>query len=516
MAERKSGPVKPPVIDLTARPAAKPDAQGATAGTPKPASAGSGKTTPGAKTQAEEPAGEASKPVVAAAEATVAGTVTGPAAETPVAAGDSEATAPSGAEATTPAPSLKPDSQPSLSESEAPPTRATKSDPNPALAAKSAAADGPSAAPAMPPLRRGNGLGSALAYGIGGAVVAVVLCYGLAWFGYWPASNDARLAALDARLTATEKSNATGAAALADLDARFGVLQTNVAAKLAATGSSLTAMQGNIDKLQASGGDLAPVRDQLKTLSARVDAVAAGASSADAGAIAANLATVQQSLTALMQRVSALDDRAGGTDSAIAALKTELGAAKAAIDQAAAAPSPKTIAAAMQMPLLISALDADFAAGRPYAADLTALESAPCRKRMCRRALSGAAATGLPAAADVVSAFEARMPDIIAARPASTDSSWQGQLGDWVKGVLALRQESAEAGDSADAVLSRLEAAVNRHDFAGALTLLAQLPPPMQQAAGDVRPKLQSLADADSFLADLRKKALAPAAGVEQ
>ena len=515
MAERKSGPVKPPVIDLTARPAAKPDAQGATAGTPKPASAGSGKTTPGAKTEAEKPAGEASKPVVAAAEATVAGTVTGPAAGAPVAAGDSEATAPSGdAETMRPA-APEPDSQPALSESEAPPTRATKSDPNPALAGKSAAADGPSAAPAMPPLRRGNGLGSALACGIGGAVVAIVLCYGIAWLGYWPASNDGRLAALDARLTATEKSNATGAAALADLDARFGVLQTNVAAKLAATGSSLTAMQGNIDKLQASGGDLAPVRDELKTLSARVDAVAAGASSADAGAIAANLATAQQSLTALTQRVSALDDRAGGTDSAIAALKTELGAAKAAIDQAAAAPSPKTIAAAMQLPLLISALDADFAAGRPFAADLTALESAVPEAHV-PASLSGAAATGLPAAADVVAAFETRMPDIMAARPASTDSSWQGQLGDWVKGVLALRQEGAETGDSADAVLSRLEAAVNRHDFAGALTLLGQLPPPMQQAAGDVRPKLQSLADADSFLADLRKKALAPAAGVEQ
>ena len=39
-------------------------------------------------------------------------------------------------------------------------------------------------------------------------------------------------------------------------------------------------MQAGVDKLEASGGDLGAIGDQLKTLSARVDAVAAGASSA--------------------------------------------------------------------------------------------------------------------------------------------------------------------------------------------------------------------------------------------
>jgi hypothetical protein len=463
MAERKSGPVKPPVIDLTARPAGKPEVPAEPAAKSATATVAPSKVTPASKPTPE-------------AGSSVASTKTAdskPAAEpTPAKAG---AASPEAAKPTSTADFTHP--------------------------AK------PSSTPPPPP-RRGNSWVASLACGIGGAIVATAVCYELASFGYWPGRNDTRLAALDSRLATVEKS-------ATDLDARFSTLQTNVAAKLAAAASSLTAMQAGVDKLQTSGGDLGAIRDQLKTLSARVDAVAAGASSADAGAIAANLSTAQQALTALTQKVSALGDRAGATDNVVAALKAELAAAKAAIDQAAAAPSPKTIAAAMQLPLLISALDADFAAGRPYADDLKALQSAVPEAKV-PASITAAATTGLPAAADVVSAFEARMPDIMAAEPPSTDSSWQGQLGDWMKGVLALRQESAQPGDGPGAVLSRLEAAVNRHDFAGALALLGQLPQPMQQAAGDVSGKLQLLADTDTFIADLRHKALAPAGGNEQ
>ena len=65
-------------------------------------------------------------------------------------------------------------------------------------------------------------------------------------------------------------------------------------------------------------------------------------------------------------------------------------------------------------------------------------------------------------------------------------------------------------------MLSRLEGAVNRHDFAGAAKLLAQLPQPMQQAAGDVAPQLAALAEAQAFVAGLRQTALAPVEGAAQ
>lgn len=437
MAERKSGPVKPPIIDLTARPAdsAKPEA-------------------------ATDPIGE---PAEAARET-----------ELP--------------------PEPQPLRQPEPSKSPDPPP--------PPSSRSTSAAWVPAAAGA-----------------IAGAVIAVAVCYGLAYSGLWPSGGDTgtRIDQLQARLTETEKYETTGTASLAAANTRLGALETDFAAKLSAASGTLTDMQQRLAKLQQdkpASVDLSPLETQVKTLTSRLDAVAAGASSADAGALAANLASVQQSVADLGTKLAALDTHAGATDTAITSLKRELDTAKSAIEQAAGAPSPKTIASAMQLPLLISALEADFAAGRPYAADLTTLTAALPEAHV-PASVSDAAAAGLPAPDQLAQQFEAVMPAMLGARPAGTDSSWQGQMSDWLKNMLAVRPQGEISGDGPDALLSRVEAAVNRHDFATATALLGQLPPPMQQAAGDTATKLRTLADAASFVAGLRKTALAPAAGAK-
>ena len=68
-------------------------------------------------------------------------------------------------------------------------------------------------------------------------------------------------------------------------------------------------------------------------------------------------------------------------------------------------------------------------------------------------------------------------------------------------------------GGAPEARLSQLQAAVDRHDFAGASKLLQQLPPAMQHALGDVATQIRALADADAFIAGLRTAALAPIDG---
>jgi hypothetical protein len=166
----------------------------------------------------------------------------------------------------------------------------------------------------------------------------------------------------------------------------------------------------------------------------------------------------------------------------------------------------------MRLPLLISALDADFAAGRPYAADLKALAAALPNADI-PASVTAAAASGLPAAGDVAADFEAKMPDMIAAEPGSTTGGWQDQLAGWARNVLALRKQGAEPGSGPDALLSQLETAVARHDFAGAASLLDRLPPPMRQAAGATAGQIRTLADADGFIAGLRQRALAPVEG---
>jgi hypothetical protein len=350
-------------------------------------------------------------------------------------------------------------------------------------------------------------------------VIAVAVCYGLAYQGLWPAtSTDARIDQLQSRLDAAEKSATATTSGLAAVNTRLDGLGSELTAKLGDAGGKLAAMQQNLDALQAAkppAVDLAPLQAQVKALSSRLDAVAAGASSADAGAIAANLATAQRTLGDLGNKVAAIDTHIQSTDSTVTALKGELDSARAAIDQAARAPSPKAIASAMQLPLLISALESDFAAGRPYATDLGNLVAAVPETHV-PASVSDAAAAGLPAPGELARAFDAAVPEILGARPPGTDTSWQGQMADWVKGVLALRPQGEIAGDAPDAVLSRLQAAVDRHDFAGAAKLLAQLPPAMQAAAGELAGKIKALADADAFVAALRSTALAPAAGAQK
>ncbi|MDR3471838.1 MAG: hypothetical protein P4M09_09140 [Devosia sp.] len=444
MAERKSGPVKPPVIDLTAR-VAEPD---------KPA-------------PSTKPASDA-KPALDARPAATANPAAPPAA--------------------------------AKSKPEAP----QQSAPEPAAAAK------------RPP--EGTPWAPALLGAFGGAVIAIAACYGLAGAGLWPSAagdTEARLGQLQSGLQQSQSTAAATTAALADVNTRLGGLESDFAAKLAAASATLTQMQQTVGKLESArpqAVDLGPLAAEMKTLAARVDAVAAGASSADAGAIAANLATLQQNVAQLGDRITTLDTRAGATDTAVASLRTELASAKSAIDQAAGAPSAKAIASAMQLPLLISALEADFTAGRPYAADLARLKDAVPEAHI-PAAVTDFAAAGLPAPEALTHDFETAMPDILAARPAATDSSWQGQATDWLQRVLALRPQGQLTGDSPDALLSQLEAAVVRHDFGGASKLLDRLPPGMQQAAGELAAKIRALADAESFVSGLRSAALAPAAG---
>jgi hypothetical protein len=479
MAERKSGPVRPPVIDLTARPADRPKPEAAADGEVIAA-----ENTP--PTSAAEPTGLIGPPKPA--EAPGSGDTAKPA-ETKAAADPGKPAEPK--------PSAKP----------GPASQGGAKPEQPAAAATQKAP------------RRASPWPAAAGGAVAGAVIAVAACYGLASAGFWPGTPDteARLGQLQDRLAKLEGNSSDSAAAMANLNTELSGLKADVTSKLGAASDSLNQLQQHVAALQAAkpAADLAPVQDQLKTLSARVDAVAAGASSADAGALAANLATVQQNLAALGNKVAAVDAHLTATDTGVSGLRTELDSAKAAIDQAARAPSPQAIASAMQLPLLISALEADFAAGRPYADDLARLTAAVPEAHV-PAAVSDAAANGLPAPDDLARSLNEAMPDILGAAPQGTDSSWQGQMGDWVKRVLALRPQGEQQGNSPEAIASRLQQAVNRHDFTGAASLFGQLPQPMQAAAGRLGAEIKTLADADGFVSGLRQSALAPAAGTKQ
>ncbi|RUT29351.1 hypothetical protein EMQ25_14620 [Arsenicitalea aurantiaca] len=485
MAERKSGPVKPPVIDLTARDAGKPD--------PKP----SGKA---AVSGSAAPKGTPSKPEPSTFAETGAAPETADLGRT-----DSE---PAAEEVTRPAPET------ASKESAATPAKPA--------AASSSGTTGPSA-PKPEPLKpqsssippaggRTQSAGRSPApfvfAAIGGGVLGVVLTLGVAYMGWFPpvAPNPdpaPRLEAIEAEIGTLGSELATQTERLAGLEAadvaadeRLAGLEGDLAAIDAARADTETALAdlgSRVDGLGASpqGDEIGALEDEIAALGGRIDALAAGAEGQDAG-LGETLETLQRTLSTLQRSAAANEARIGELETALADANAALA------EQAEAAPAPS-----VQLVPAIAALEGAIAAGRPFAAEIEAV-SALAPAIAVPAELVERAPAGLLAHEAIRARFDAVLPAMIAARPGTGEGGWAQDFAGWAQGVLALRPSGELEGDTPDAILSRLEAALARGDMGSAETLLAALPEPMQRAAGDLPQSLAGHAEADAFIAALR------------
>jgi hypothetical protein len=461
MAERKSGPVKPPVIDLKARDASqpsetdKPTAKPAAA--PKPAAA------------KVEPKSEA---VPEAAK--VAETVTERVIETPTEA--------------------KPE-----------PVRPIPTPPS----------------PPTPPVRQARLAMPWSAIGIaavGGAILGTILTYLLVNLLPMPSSAPViadpaeQLTALDSRTATLEQRVPTLEESAMGTQVSLDATITQLDSGLAEVKSSIATLETRLAQVQAAipaaatPVDLAPLTTQLDTLEARVTAIGAGASSADADALADSLNGIETSLAALTARLDQSDARLGEID----AIRTELNTAKAAIAAQTQQLGGADIGPAVKLPLVVSGLETAFAAGRAYTAELDSLR-ALLPNLAVPEAVATAATTGLQRPDAIAVDFRTAVPVILAGRTAQSTGDWGKDAIEWAKALLALRPAGEMEGNSPEAIVSRLEAAVERHDFVAAAALLDLLPAPMQAAAGEVAGAIRTHASADGFIAGLRAQALAPA-----
>jgi hypothetical protein len=297
----------------------------------------------------------------------------------------------------------------------------------------------------------------------------------------------------------------TSTAALQDTTKKT---QVSLDATIAQLDGGLAAANKSIDELKAAmpagqpAVDLTPLQAELKTLKAQVDAIAAGASGADASAIAQSLSDVQTGLTSLTTRLN-------GVDQTVSALRADLDGARKTLTDHINAALPNEVGPAMKLPLILSGLESTLDTGRPVQDELAALASV-LPDLAIPETLKAASAAGLTRPDALLQKFEATLPDIMAARGTGSGDWVQNSL-DWAKSLLALRPAEEQQGDSPEAVVSRLEGAMTRHDYAAASTLLAQLPAPMQQAAAPVAADIAAHAAADRLVTDLRARALSAA-----
>lgn len=349
---------------------------------------------------------------------------------------------------------------------------------------------------------------------IGGAVLGMGLTYLLASWIALPSSQPAiadpapLLAEHDERIGTLERRFTT-------LEGTVGGLEGRLQATIAELDAGLAELRGSIAEVRAaipSGEvDLSGIESELRALQGRMEAVAAGASSADADALAQSLVGIERSLASMTARVGRLDRQVAAADGAIATVAADLATLKAAVAAQNQSIGGAEIGPAVKLPLVVSGLEAAFAAGRPYAAELQSLTNI-LPDLVVPGPVRAAAATGLARPDDLANRFFAALPGILSGRTAAPSGDWTSNALEWAKALLALRPAEEMAGDTPEAVVSRLEAAVERRDFVAADALLSRLPEPMRAAAGALAGELAAHAEAANFIAALRAQALAPAA----
>ncbi|MBB4053491.1 hypothetical protein GGR20_003151 [Devosia subaequoris] len=333
------------------------------------------------------------------------------------------------------------------------------------------------------PAPASGGSGGIWLAGLVGGALGLGAAYGLAWYGLWPTPEQAAPPA-DPRL-------AQFASAIPELETVTGTLQDEL--------STLTGRVGAIESSLADQPTSAidtsnlVTTEDLAALSARLDELSAGATSDTAA---------PENLSAIEAELSALRASAEQTTAQLAQARDEL----AALAQSTREDAGNGVAAA-RLPLIFSSLESAFDAGRPYETELAALRQAQ-PDYLVPEAIAGRAATGLPQPGTIARQLDAVLPDMLAGRPAGTDANWQDASLDWFRGLVAMRPTGPVEGDSPDAIIARLEAAIAARDFSAAQSEMEALPASMRAAAGDLADDIAHLAAADEFLAQLRESAL--------
>lgn len=346
---------------------------------------------------------------------------------------------------------------------------------------------GPAPKPAEP-VATGNGF--PIVATLAGGVLGLAAAYGLALAGLWPtppvtpAPADPRLAQFATAIPELETVTQTTQGELAALNQRIGALETASPAA-APDGASL---------------DLSGVEADIAALAQRLDQVSA--TPAGAGD-PAEISALRTELVGLGTRLDELGARLGTAEAELRTLDTTVTQTTATL-----ADQPTDIGAVLQLPLILSGLEAAFASGRPYEAELAALRSAlpqtPVPTIIANGALSGLARPDV-----IASRFDAALPALLASQPGNPDAQWQDGALDWFGAMIALRPTGEQEGDAPQAVVSRLEGAIARRDFAAAETLVNQLPEAMRTVAGDLPALIGAQAEAGRFLDALRAQALA-------
>lgn len=321
-----------------------------------------------------------------------------------------------------------------------------------------------------------------------GGVIAALIGFGISHFDLLQLGTDTDLAPLGERVSA--------------LDAAVTALRTE-GDKAAATAQEALAQAERAAQTAGAGTAPPDVADEVAALSARLDAVDAALAGigppGDTGDADARTddgaASLPTALAAIRARLATLEADAMTPDDTTALITSAFDAREADLQA-----SLRAGAEALARQTALFTLETRVEEGAPYRDLLPVLfpdGAAPA-------ALAQHADDGLPSKEDLAAAFpDAAREALDASRRASAGDGLGDRLWTYVKIQTGARSLAPRPGDDPDAVLSRIEAAVQGDDLPAALAEIDHLPPEGRAAMAAWADDVQSLVAGRAAIADL-------------
>jgi hypothetical protein len=369
-------------------------------------------------------------------------------------------------------------------------------------ASTSSTSPGAEAVPSAAPRNGGNWVGY-FAAGLVGGLIVVLIGYGLFASGVLTGpdravaeraaadakSAEASAAALDERLAKLESATAANQDSARISKLSDGLTAVDTAAKdLRTEVGSLSTTLGDLEARVTALGK-GPTAAALDDLNKRIDALGESGATGEVlpAALIERVTKLEKSLAVLSGRVDAVTDRIEALAEKPAAAKDGARAiAVGALTQAARRGG--TFAGELAMLATLTPDDPDVAALQPLAE-----RGAPSRDEL---------AGEFPAVADAILAATAE------AEPGT--GFWQRLLHS-ARGLVTIRPAGPIAGDTPQAIVSRMEEAVKRGDLAAMLRERDKLPEAGKTASADFAKAAADRVAIDGFLDKLAHRDVAPA-----
>ena len=348
-----------------------------------------------------------------------------------------------------------------------------------------------------------------------------------------PAKTNAEVATLGRRTDALDSQLTSLKSAIADLNSRLGAIaaETDASkARLAASGQTASEPQQAATARPAPPADLTALSSRVDELAQRIDAVRSEPPAAAPPPPPTDLAPMEGRIADLDRRMGDLGRRIdlvagtvasvpkfdpGPLQASIAALEHRLAPLEASLtapkagDRVTEARAVGSADATRAAPLAVvaQALDKALSEGRPFASELDALRGLGVEETTLAH-LTPMAAKGAPTLEALKTRWAALDKDVLAAsRPKGSDNvldRWAAEA----RSLVQVRRVDAASGEDPGSTVSRIGAALDRGDLAGALADWAKLPEAGRRASQDWAAEAQARLDAETTAQALLTRAI--------